>query len=128
MVTKELYDTTITDIRAFIDELNVMIREKNYDKWLKNLSEEYIKERSSAEFLAQTSQEPVLKRLNIQLKSLRDYFNYVVVPSRQNDRADDIEFIGFDKVKVFVIDKNRERLLLYYLEKRDNVWKIGIGR
>jgi len=52
----------------------------------------------------------------------------VVYPSHQNDRVDDIEFIGHNRVKAITISKKKESLVLWDLEKIGNSWKIGIGR
>jgi hypothetical protein len=65
-----------------------------------------------------------LKNQKIVLKSLEDYFLYVVVPSRANDRVDDIEFIGQNRVKAYTITSKGQRLRLYELEKTAGNWNI----
>jgi hypothetical protein len=83
---------------------------------------------SDTEFLLKVSEAPILKQQGIVLKTLRDYFDFVVYPSHQNDHVDDIEFIGHNRVKAITISKKRENLVLWDLEKIGSSWKIGIGR
>jgi hypothetical protein len=46
------------------------------------------------------------------------------VPSRANDRVDDIEFISQKRVKAYTVSQKGERLRLYDLEKTNEGWKI----
>jgi hypothetical protein len=128
-ISQELFDTTKTDVQRFIEELNDIIRVKDYNAWVSHLGETYISEKSSPEFLDKTS--AVLMESKIQsrrrrLTSLQDYFLYVVAAahqSRPNDRVDDIEFISPSRVKAFTIT-DKGRLRLYDLENAGNGWKI----
>jgi hypothetical protein len=78
--------------------------------------------------LGQYSEYPVIKSKGIKLQTLHDYFVYVVYPSRQNDKIDDIEFVGENLVKAITISPKGDRNILYMLEKHGDAWKIGIGR
>jgi hypothetical protein len=127
-ITPQVYDSTKTDVQAVIDHLNKLIQNKDYDTWLYNLTPEYIKAMSDPDFLALQSESKVLQKFNIRLRSLRDYFFYVVVPSRKVDRVDEIVFISETQVRAYMYDEKGEKLLLYELEKKDNMWKIGPGR
>jgi hypothetical protein len=127
-VSKQEYETTKADIQVLIQKLNDIIQGKDYDTWLSYLTEEYIKEMSDPQFLAQQSESKVLQKFNIKLRTLKDYFFYVVVPSRKSDRVDEISFIGQQHVKAYMFNDKGEKLLLYELEKINNMWKIGVGR
>jgi hypothetical protein len=127
-VTVEQKKATFIDIRTFIEGLNRIIQRKDYDAWLGNLTPEYISYYSDPALLAQISEYPVLKRSGTKLTSLRDYFIYVVYPSRQNDRVDDIDFVGEFRVKAITVGTKGDRQILYNLEKHGETWKIGIGR
>ncbi|MDR3145686.1 MAG: hypothetical protein LBU21_05365 [Treponema sp.] len=125
-ISEEVYVSTKIDVQEFIQDLNKIIRAKNYRAWVSHLGEEYIKEKGSPEFLAETT--AILMESQIQsrrraLKSLEDYFLYVVVPSHQNDRVDDIEFITENRVKAFTVTE-KGRLRLYDLENLGDGWKI----
>ena len=127
-VSREYYDTTMDEVRQFINELNRIIRTQNYNSWRAALSDEYFKEISSQENLQQVSQQPAMMTRRIVLRTPEDYFLHVVVPSRANSRVDYIEFISRNRVKAFTIYVTRtceeQRLRLYDLEKIGNTWKI----
>ena len=137
-VSEELFKATKTDIQAFIKELDNTIRARNYNVWLEYLSESYLLTISSPTFLESRTEElhkrnqavaaamgrdprTVQKR---ELKTPRDYFDNVVVPSRANDRVDDIAFISETKVRAYTVAGGGTRLILYDLEIIGGIWKI----
>jgi len=127
-ISQQQYDSTMVEVRRFIDDLNRAISNRNYSAWRAALTDEYFEEVSSPENLRQISELPAMTTRRIVLRDAQDYFIHVVVPSRANSRVDDIEFFGRDRVKVFSINTNRagevQRLRLYDLEKIGNSWKI----
>jgi len=127
-ISREQYDTTKEDVQKFIEELNRIIRSRNYNAWKDTLAPEYFNEISSAENLNQISEQPAMKTRRIVLRTAEDYFIHVVVPSRANSRVDDIEFVDSTRVKAFTVNVNRageeQRLRLYDLEKTGDMWKI----
>lgn len=127
-VTDEVKSATIIDVRAFIDSMNQIIRRQDYDAWRSHLTDDYIQHYSDPAILMQYSQYPVIKGKGIKLQTLKDYFINVVYPSRQNDKVDDIEFVGENLIKAITVSQKGDRNILYMLEKHDDTWKIGIGR
>jgi len=128
-VTQAQYDSTKDEVQQFINNLNQIIRNKNYNAWRATLSDDYFREISSQENLQQVSEQPAMTTRRIVLRTAEDYFLNVVVPSRANSRVDDIEFIGRNRVKAFTVNVNsrtgeEQRLRLYDLEKIGNTWKI----
>jgi hypothetical protein len=127
-VTQEQYSSTMDEVQHFIEELNRVVRSRNYNAWRAALSPDYFASISSPENLQEISEQPAMKTRRIVLRSAQDYFTHVVVPSRANSRVDGIEFIGHSRVKAFTINTNRageeQRLLLYSLEKIGDSWKI----
>lgn len=124
IATEKEYEETFSNIGALIQELNQIIKSKDYDKWLTYLSEDYREYLSDPKTLKEISEEPVLKKYDITLRSLKDYFNYVVVPSRSNARLDDLTFVDKNHVKAIMII-NKKRIILYELKKINEKWKIG---
>ncbi|MDR2079406.1 MAG: hypothetical protein LBP74_06785 [Treponema sp.] len=125
-ISEEVYVSTKTDVQELIRDLNSIIRAKNYGLWLSHLGDEYVKEKGSPEFLAETT--AILMESQIQarrkvLNSLEDYFLNVVVPAHQNDRVDDIEFVTENRVKAYTVTE-KGRLRLYDLENAGDGWKI----
>jgi len=137
-ITEEKYTSTMADLQALIGSLNTIIRARNYNAWTGYLAESYFKEINSPAFLEERTEElyrrdqvvasntgrdprQVRKRL---LRNSRDYFDHVVVPSRSNDRLDDIAFVSENRVKAYTVDSRGNRLILYDLEIVDDKWKI----
>ncbi|MDR1252282.1 MAG: hypothetical protein LBK62_08955 [Treponema sp.] len=123
-ISQEVFDSTKVEVQKFIMDLNQIIRGRNYNAWRTVLSDDYFRTISSSQFLATISDLPAMKTRKIVLKNPQDYFNYVVVPSRANDRVDDIEFLSRNRVKVYTLNANGERLRLYDLEHTGNTWII----
>jgi hypothetical protein len=126
VVSEEVYTKTFDEIEQFIRNLNEIIRHEDYDTWLTYLSEEYIRRTSDPEYLRRQSEQPMLKKNNIDLHSLKDYFEYVVVPSRTMAQLDEIEFIDEDHVKAYAMIRNT-KALLYLLVRENHMWKIGVS-
>ena len=137
-ITEEKLATTKADVQALIEDLNRIIKAKNYNAWRGHLSDSYFQGISSPAFLEEKTEElykrdqivasnlgrdpkRVQKRV---LKTAKDYFDNVVVPSRSNDHMDDIAFVSEDRVKAYTLDNRGNRLVLYDLELIDNKWKI----
>ena len=122
IVSQEVYDTAKADIQQLVQDLNGIIRARNYNRWLTYLTDDYRVKIGSREFLEDLrNRYPAFRgRLN----SAQDYFNLVVVPSRANDHVDDIEFITEDNVVAYTIDPHNQRLILYSLVDVSGVWKI----
>ena len=125
VVSEEVYTKTFDEIEVFIRNLNEIIRREDYDTWLTYLSEQYIERISDPAYLKEQSEQPMLKKNKISLNSLRDYFIYVVVPSRVQAQLDEIEFIGENQVKAYAMIKNT-KALLYLLVRENDKWKIGV--
>ena len=123
--TKEEYEAAFEEIDKLINKLNTIIKNGRYEEWLTYLTEEYINTMSKKSNLEEISDKPILKRYNINLHSLRDYFNYVVVPSRSNTQLDDIIFVDKKHVKAISV-KDGKNTILYQLERVNDKWKIGI--
>jgi hypothetical protein len=120
-----VYTRTFEEIGEFIDNLNLIIRNADYESWLTFLSEEYIRVTADPVYLKDQSEKPLLKQANIQLADLRDYFAHVVVPSRTQATVDEIEFLDENHVKAIAVLRGT-RVILYLLERDDNQWKIGV--
>ena len=137
-ISQEKRDAAMTEVQALITDLNRIIRARNYNAWRGYLSDSYFEEISSRAFLEERT-EDLYKRdqivaqnlgrdpKRVQKKILRtpkDYFDNVVVPSRSNDRMDDLDFVTENRVKAYTVDNRGQRLVLYDLEIIGSKWKI----
>jgi hypothetical protein len=125
VVTPELYNKTFDEVKEAIASLTSLINAENYEGWLSYLTADYIAKTSDPKFLDRASQSGVLQKNGIVLHSLKDYFENVVVRSRVQASLKDITFVDKTHVKAMtVVDGNP--VILYYLVREDNRWKVGI--
>jgi hypothetical protein len=124
-ITQEEYDKTFMEVEAVINELNDTIKAKNMRKWENYLAPGFLGSIMSPRNLADLNEMPLLKRNNIVIRTLKDYFDYVVVPSRANVRLDDLKFTDANRVQAFM-SINEENVLIYQLEKAGTDWKISV--
>ena len=122
-VSDAVYNQTFSDIQDLVKKLNKIISDSNFEVWKRYLTQDYINYYSSPANLKQISDNPVLKKHNIALRSLKDYFTYVVVPSRSNATLDSISFVDDNHIKAYMLD-SEVLVILYNLVKINNNWKI----
>ncbi len=125
VISAEMYETTFNEVEAFIAELNEIIADRDFEQWKAYLTEEYLQIHSDPAVLRERSESPVLRRNNIELRSIEDYFSWVVVPSRANARLDDLDFIGTDKVEAIMRVRD-QGVILYQLKRVNDRWKIDV--
>jgi hypothetical protein len=125
VVTEEVYQKTFEQIDGVIAELNAIIRARDFPRWEQRLSVPYRDRTSSPEFLAGVSESAALKKNGVTLRSLADYFNQVVVPSRSSAKLDRLAFVDATHVKAITVIQG-EPYILYWLVREDGTWKIGI--
>lgn len=124
-VSAEKKETTLAEIRVLVDKLNAIIARKAFVEWKTYLDKDYNRIYSDPVLLKEYSaNSPFLKQFNIKLKTLEDYFKYVVVPSRADTVVDDISFVDENRVNVWTVVDN-EKVLLYLLKLYDKEWKIS---
>jgi hypothetical protein len=123
-VSEEVYKQTFDDVESLIKELNEIIKRKDYSTWLTYLTREYREKYSNPEVLEELSNQPTLQKYDIELNSLKDYFIYVVAPSRANAKLDDLVFEDENHVKA-IMEIKGNRVILYLLEKVSGQWKIA---
>jgi len=120
---EEEYQETKKDLANLVQELNQIIANRNYQEWLDYLTKEYKDYYSDPKVLQEYSESPLLQKYDIKLRSLKDYFNYVVVASRKNVQIDDIKPLSVNKARAYM-NVNGEPIVVYTLEKVDGQWKI----
>ncbi|MFP3041088.1 hypothetical protein LQZ19_04625 [Treponema primitia] len=131
-ITKEEFNSTKEEMQRLIEDINRIIRAKDYAKWINYLADDFIQTINSPAFLAELSESSrQLKGQNIVLKTSLDYFTYVVVASRENIRTDasldDIEFLSHNRVKAYTINARKQRLRLFEFVRDGGAWKIAFS-
>lgn len=121
-ITKQIFNVTKTEIELVVEDLNKITYSKDYTRWLTYLSDEYRQNLSDPTTLEKVSAS--LPTKGIKLKTLKDYFMYVFVPSRQNMRVDDIQFVSPTRVYVIMEIAPKSPAAIYILEKTTKGWKL----
>lgn len=121
-VTKYIFNITKSEIQLVVEDLNKITNTRDYLRWLTYLSEEYRLHFSDPAVLEKVSLS--LPSKGIKLKTLKDYFTYVFVPSRQNMRVDDITFVSPTRVYVIMEIATKSSAAIYILEKTLEGWKL----
>lgn len=112
------------DIMNIIDDLNDVMKNKDYNTWLNYISDGSKEYWSNPANLASVANRLPIK--GIKIKSLRDYFIFVFIPSRANSKVEEIRYISPVLVKA-VEPKENEDLIYYIFEKSKNDgWKIKL--
>ncbi|QEN07539.1 hypothetical protein EXM22_05875 [Oceanispirochaeta crateris] len=125
-VSAALYEQTFNEMKELIENLNEIISDENYDKWKLFLSDNYIQTYNDKEKLKQISeQSEILADNNIVLGTLKDYFEWVVVPSRSKAVLDDIVFMDDNHITAYTLFREK-RTILYELENVDGKWLISV--
>jgi len=125
VASDELYKKTFSEVQDVVAALTRIITSADYDQWIAYLTADYIRETGSAENLSKVSSAGVLKKDGIVLKSLKDYFQNVVVRSHLQATLDDIQFVDATHVKA-ITQIQGASIILYYLIREEGRWKIGI--
>ncbi|MDR1617547.1 MAG: hypothetical protein LBS06_00700 [Treponema sp.] len=151
-VSRDIYDITKGEVEQLVGKLNAIIAARDYDAWVSCLEDGYFGKISSPAFLQEISDSELMKMQKKIIRTPKDYFFNVVVPSRSNNRVDDISFITENKVRVIQFNQRRRkppsdpdeltrlqaagadirdgwlyensREIFYELEKIQDVWKI----
>ena len=124
-VTEEIYEQTFSEVEQTIEELNAVIEQRDYQRWLTYLTDEYRRTYSDPRTLREISRMPTLQRNEIELRTLRDYFEWVVGPSRANARLDDLHFLSDDHVEAIMVVRDQP-VILYRLRNLDGNWKVDV--
>ncbi|MFW6313739.1 MAG: hypothetical protein ACOC2N_07635 [Spirochaetota bacterium] len=122
-VPEHLYNQAFSEVESLIGELNEIIYRGQFETWKSYLTDRYLEYHSDPDVLRRISQQPILAQNNIKLRSLHDYFEDVVIPSRARARLDDLIFYS-DSLVEAVTEFRGQRVILYLLRKIDGEWKI----
>ncbi|HNY16121.1 MAG TPA: hypothetical protein PK542_03950 [Treponemataceae bacterium] len=121
-ITKQTFRQTKSEIELVVEDLNKITYSKDYTRWQTYLSDEYRANFSDPAVLEKVSAS--LPTKGIKISTLKDYFTYVFVPSRQNMRVDDITFVSPTRVYVIMDLTKDSPAAIYILEKMNGSWKL----
>jgi len=131
VVSKETFNADKAAILKKISELNDIMSKKDYNSWLKYISEDSKKYWSNSYTLLKASEKLPKDLKGLKLKNLNDYFNYVFIPSRKGRQIDEIRYNSAESVKAVQVTKSEEndktKITVYYnFIKEDGDWNVEL--
>ncbi|MBR5095674.1 MAG: hypothetical protein IK094_01035 [Treponema sp.] len=131
IVSKETFNADKAAILKKISELNEIMAKKDYNSWLKYISEDSKKYWSNSYTLLKASEKLPKELKGLKLKNLNDYFNYVFIPSRKGRQIDEIRYNSAESVKAVQVTKseedNKTKITVYYnFVKEGGDWKVEL--
>ena len=118
------YDTFEKDkkeIQKIIEDLIVIMKDGDSEKWKQYVEKSSITYWSDANHLATYSKK--LPQKSIRMKTLKDYFKWVFVPSRKGQSIDEIRYISNQSIKAVQVKDDKD-VVYYYFKKEGGKWKI----
>lgn len=124
-VSHDKFASDKKDILSIIQELNVIMKKRNYTDWLEYVDPESIAYWSNKRNLNRVASQLPVK--NLKLNTAEDYFNYVFIPSRVGKNIDEIRYLSADSIKAIQI-RNEESIIYYNFKKPENRWLVVLPR
>lgn len=126
IITKEEFAEDKTEILRIIQELSVIMQEHDVTSWLN-----YITPESKIFYSNPVNLKKAQKKLPnkmLQLNTIKDYFNYVFIPSRKISKVDEIRYISKTNVKAVEVREDKSILIYYYFQKIDGKWLVNLPK
>lgn len=129
VISQETFTEDKNSLLNIISELSIIMANKDYNEWVKYLSQESILYWRNTSNLATVSKRLPVKGLR--LRTLEDYFKFVFIPSRLNKTVDEIRYVSKSLVKVVKMkaeeDTNHD-VIYYTFEKINNKWYLHLDK
>ncbi len=123
-VSKVEFEEDKKQILKKIEELQEIMDTKDYNDWRKHLDPESITYYSNAANIRKAQKK--LPDKTIQLHGMKDYFEYVFIPSRKRSQVDEIRYISKTNVKAVQVKSDNSVVIYYYFVKKNNQWLVHI--
>lgn len=125
-VTVDEFEKDKTEILQIIYELSEVMKKKDKDKWLTYIDPESIEYYSKTTNLRKVREK--LPNKQIQLHGIGDYFKYVFIPARENNKVDEIRYISKTNIKAVEVKDDGTELIYYYFVKKNGKWYVSIPK
>lgn len=128
-VTPDMFDENKRDVMDAIEKLARIMRNSDYNGWLR-----YVDQESKDYYTKAVNLNKVSKRLpqgrkmllpKGRLTGLKDYFMNVFIPARIDHEVDEIRYISKDYVKAVQVREDAD-VVYYYFNKIDGKWLVHL--
>jgi hypothetical protein len=123
VITQDTFAEDKEQILRIISELERIISERDYYKWLSYLSPSSLQYWSNPHNLEAISARLPVKGL--QIRSLEDYFRYVFIPSRTGHVVDEIRYVSSTFIMAVQVQDTSD-IIYYYFVKVNNRWLLRL--
>lgn len=126
VITKEEFAEDKAEILRIIQELSIIMQEHDVNSWLN-----YITPESKVFYSNPVNLKKAQKKLPnkmLQINTIKDYFNYVFIPSRKISKVDEIRYISKTNVKAVEVREDKSILVYYYFKKIDGKWLVNLPK
>lgn len=124
IVPPEVFEEDKNQIFQVINELDRIMKKKDFDAWLGYLTPESAEYWSNRHNLLELSRHLFSSDEN-HINNIREYFELFFIPARRGRLVDEIRYVTPDLVKV-VQYKNKTDIIYYFFEKQNNVWLLRL--
>ena len=122
-ISKETFEEDKAIILQKVEELDAIMRQKNYKKWVTYLDDASIKYWQNKSNLQNIASKLPVKGLK--LNTLEDYFNYVFIGSRVGRTVNQIRYITDTQVNAVQASATRD-VVYYTFYKVNGEWKVHL--
>jgi len=122
-VSKDVFNEDKASIQQIIKELDVVMKEVSYKKWITYIDQESIDYWSKPVNLKKASSK--LPKKGLVLRSLEDYFKFVFIPSRAGRDVPEIRYETNTYVKAVQFQEEQD-VIYYHFNKIDGKWKLHL--
>jgi len=122
-ITMDTFTQDKKDILELIDQLEIIIKSNNYQKWLNFVDPVSIHYWKNPKNLKEVESRLPVK--GIKIKTMQDYFKYIFVPARTDRNVDEIRYISNTLVKAVQVNEDTD-IVYYTFEKINDKWMLKL--
>lgn len=122
-VSINAYEADLAAIQAEIEELDKIMKARDFQKWQKHIEQESIDYWKNPSHLAKASS--LLPQKNEKVKNLFDYFNKVFIPARVDHKVEHIRYIDSASVKAVEVKEDAEVVFYTFVKQKDK-WLVRL--
>ena len=122
-VSINAYEADLAAIQAEIEELDKIMKARDFQKWQKHIEQESIDYWKNPSHLAKASS--LLPQKNEKVKNLFDYFNKVFIPARVDHKGEHIRYIDSASVKAVEVKEDAEVVFYTFVKQKDK-WLVRL--
>lgn len=124
-VTKEVFEDDKSKVLHIIDNLDLYMKNYDYNGWYKYVDPESRQYWSMKGNLTKASS--LLKKKGLRLLTLEDYFRFVFIPARTGHTVEEIRYVTEDLVKVVQVEDDTD-IVYYTFKKTNDHWKLVLPK